>query len=68
MLEKEMNAYRFSKGQEPIDKMMEQIMEEMVQEPRESSKKATDVHYLSPNRNTQSRLSCKYGENRLHLQ
>ena len=26
MLEKEMNAYRFSKGQEPIDKMMEQII------------------------------------------
>ena len=44
MLEKEMNAYRFSKGQESIDKMMEQIMKEMVQEPRESSKKAIDAH------------------------
>jgi len=68
MSEKEMNGYRFGKGQEPTDEMLEQIMKEVAQKARESSKKATDVHYLSPNRNTQSRLSCKYGENRLHLQ
>ena len=40
MSEKEMNAYRFGKGQEPTDEMLEQIMKEVAQEARESSKKA----------------------------
>ena len=46
MSEKEMNGYRFGKGQEPTDEMLEQIMKEVAQEARESSKKATDVHYI----------------------
>mgnify|MGYP003408424810 FL=1 len=45
MSEKEMNAYRFGKGQEPTDEMLEQIMKEVAQEARESSKKATDAHF-----------------------
>ena len=45
MSEKEMNAYRFGTGQEPTDEMLEQVMKEVAQEARESSKKATDAHF-----------------------
>ena len=31
MSEKEMNAYRFGKSQEPTDEMLEQIMKEVAQ-------------------------------------
>ena len=40
MSEKEMKSYRFGTGQEPTDEMMEQVMKEVAQEARESSKKA----------------------------
>ena len=45
MSEKEMNSYRFGRGQEPTDEMLEQVMKEVAQEARESSKKATDAHF-----------------------
>lgn len=54
MSEKEMNAYRFGKGQEPTDEMLEQIMKEVAQEARESSKKATDAHFEQMRRNIAS--------------
>ena len=41
----EMNAYRFGTGQEPTDEMLEQVMKEVAQEARESSKKATDAYF-----------------------
>ena len=46
-----MNAYRFSSGEEPTDEMLEQIMKEVAQEARESSKKAADVHFEQMHRN-----------------
>lgn len=51
MSEKEMNAYRFGTGQEPTDAMLEQIMKEVAQEARESSKKAADIHFEQMRRN-----------------
>ena len=51
MSEKEMNAYRFSSGEEPTDEMLEQIMKEVAQEARESSKKAADAHFEQMRRN-----------------
>lgn len=45
MSEKEMNSYRFGRGQEPTDEMLEQVMKEVAQEARESSKKATEIHF-----------------------
>ena len=51
MLEKEMNAYRFGTGKEPTDEMLEQIMKEVAQEARESSKKAADAHFEQMRRN-----------------
>lgn len=51
MSEKEMNAYRFGMGQEPTDEMLEQIMKEVAQEARESSKKAADAHFEQMRRN-----------------
>ena len=51
MSEKEMNAYRFGTGQEPTDEMLEQIMMEVAQEARESSKKAADAHFEQMRRN-----------------
>ena len=51
MSEKEMNAYRFGTGQEPTDEMLEQIMKEVAQEARESSKKATDTHFEQMRKN-----------------
>ena len=46
-----MNAYRFSSGEEPTDEMLQQIMKEVAQEARESSKKAADVHFEQMRRN-----------------
>ena len=46
-----MNAYRIDKGQEPTDEMLEQIMKEVAQEARESSKKAADAHFEQMRRN-----------------
>lgn len=51
MSEKDMNAYRFGMGQEPTDEMLEQIMKEVAQEARESSKKAADAHFEQMRRN-----------------
>ena len=58
MSEKEMNAYRFGVGEEPTDEMLEQIMKEVAQEARESSKKAADAHFEQMRRNiAQNRAS-----------
>ena len=51
MSEKEMNTYRFGTGQEPTDEMLEQVMKEVAQEARESSKKATDAHFEQMRKN-----------------
>ena len=51
MSEKEMNAYRFGTGQEPTDEMLEQVMKEVAQEARESSKKAADAYFEQMRRN-----------------
>ena len=51
MSEKEMNSYRFGTGQEPTDEMLEQVMKEVAQEARESSKKASDIHFEQMRRN-----------------
>ena len=51
MSEKEMNSYRFGTGQEPTDEMLEQVMKEVAQEARESSKKAADAHFEQMRRN-----------------
>lgn len=45
MSEKEMKSYRFGKGQEPTDEMLEQVMKEVAQEACESSKRATEAHF-----------------------
>lgn len=58
MSEKEMNSYRFGMGQEPTDEMLEQVMKEVAQEARESSKKAADAHFEQMRRNiAQNRAS-----------
>ena len=51
MSEKEMNAYRFGTGMEPTEEMLEQVMREVAQEARESSKKATEAHFEQMRRN-----------------
>lgn len=51
MSEMEMNSYRFGTGQEPTDEMLEQVMKEVAQEARESSKKAADIHFEQMRRN-----------------
>ena len=51
MSEKEMKSYRFGMGQEPTDEMLEQVMKEVAQEARESSKKAADIHFEQMRRN-----------------
>mgnify|MGYP003435539522 CR=1 FL=1 len=51
MSEKEMKSYRFGMGQEPTDEMLEQVMKEVAQEARESSKKAADAHFEQMRRN-----------------
>ena len=58
MSEKEMNSYRFGMGHEPTDEMLEQVMKEVAQEARESSKKAADAHFEQMRRNiAQNRAS-----------
>ena len=51
MSEKEMKSYRFGMGQEPTDEMLEQVMKEVAQEARESSKKVADAHFEQMRRN-----------------
>ena len=51
MSEKEMKSYRFGMGLEPTDEMLEQVMKEVAQEARESSKKAADAHFEQMRRN-----------------
>ena len=51
MSELEMKSYRFGRGQEPTDEMLEQVMKEVAQEARESSKKAADAHFEQMRRN-----------------
>ena len=51
MSEKEMKSYRFGTGQEPTDEMMEQVMKEVAQEARESSKRAVAAHFDQMRRN-----------------
>ena len=58
MSEKEMKSYRFGTGQEPTDEMLEQVMKEVAQEARDSSKKAADAHFEQMRRNiAQNRAS-----------
>lgn len=58
MSEKEMKSYRFGMGQEPTDEILEQVMKEVAQEARESSKKAADAHFEQMRRNiAQNRAS-----------
>ena len=54
MSEQEMRLYRFGTGQEPTDEMLEQVMKEVAQEARESSKKAADAHFEQMRRNIAS--------------
>ncbi|MBE6288470.1 MAG: hypothetical protein E7099_09875 [Mediterranea massiliensis] len=42
MSEKEMNAYRFSSGEEPTDEMLSQLMKEVAKKAKESNQKAID--------------------------
>ena len=42
MSEKEMNSYRFGYNVEPTDEMLAQIMKEVAEEARESSKRVHD--------------------------
>lgn len=51
MSEKEMNAYRFGRGEEPTDEMLEQIMKEVAEEARESSRKAHEAYFEQMRRN-----------------
>ena len=45
MSEKEMNAYRFSSGQEPSDAMLSQLMKEVAQEACESNQQALQLFF-----------------------
>ena len=54
MSEQEMKSYRFGRGQEPTDEMLEQVMKEVAQEARESSKKAADAHFEQMRRNIEA--------------
>ena len=54
MSEKEMKSYRFGTGKESTDEMLEQVMKEVAQEARESSKKAADAHFEQMRRNIAS--------------
>ncbi len=51
MSEQEMKSYRFGNGQEPTDEMLEQVMKEVAQEARESSKKAAEIHFEQMRKN-----------------
>ena len=47
MSEKEMNAYRFSSGQEPSDAMLSQLMKEVAQEAHYSNQQALHLFFDS---------------------
>lgn len=51
MSDKEMKSYRFGTGKEPTDEMLEQIMKEVAQEARESSKKVENARFEQMRRN-----------------
>lgn len=51
MSEKEMKTYRFGFGEEPTDEMLEQVMREVAEEARESSKKVAEEHFEQMRRN-----------------
>lgn len=51
MSQEEMNTYRFGKGEEPMDEMLEQIMREVAEEARESSRKAAELHFAKMHQN-----------------
>lgn len=51
MSEQEMRLYRFGTGQEPTDEMLEQVMKEVAQEARESSKRAADALFEQMRKN-----------------
>lgn len=51
MSDKEMKSYRFGTGQEPTDEMLEQVMKEVAQEARESSKRVADAYFEQMRRN-----------------
>lgn len=51
MSDKEMKSYRFGTAQEPTDEMLEQIMKEVAQEARESSKKVENARFEQMRRN-----------------
>lgn len=55
MSKEEMNAYRFGRGEDPTDEMLEQIMKEVAEEVRESNKKATEVYFAQMHRNIVSK-------------
>lgn len=55
MSQEEMNTYRFGRGVEPTDEMLEQIMKEVAEEARESTKKATEDHFEQMHRNIASK-------------
>lgn len=47
MLEREINSYRFSSGEEPTDEMLSQLMKEVAQEARESNQQAHKAFFES---------------------
>lgn len=51
MSEQEMNAYRFSSGQEPTDEMLSQLMKEVAQEAREDSVRIANAYFEQMQRN-----------------
>lgn len=55
MSQEEMNTYRFGRGEDPTDEMLEQIMKEVAEDARESSKKATEDHFAQMHRNITSK-------------
>ena len=51
MSEQEMRLYKFGTGQEPTDEMLEQVMKEVAQEARESSKKVANALFEQMRKN-----------------
>ena len=45
MSDKEMNSYRFGRGEEPTEEMLAQVMKEVAREARKSSQKAAEAHF-----------------------
>ena len=47
MSEKELNAYRFTSGQEPSDEMLAQIMKEAAEEAAEKHRKVLKAYFAA---------------------